>query len=146
MKPIRHLLALLALLLAGCSTHSPSQYISPRVEGRVLDSQTRRPLAEVTVRRFEPNQDSSAYASTHGGEVMVRTPFVRSRVDGSFVLESERELALLRRLGWYSVSLAYEHRGYERFTATYTVAKATNSVKGEPVVFTGDILLKPLAK
>lgn len=139
----------MASVMAGCSTSrppSPSQYTSPRVEGRVLDSQTRQPLAEVTVRRFNPNEDASVDRSAHGGEGLRTAPFVRSRADGTFALESERDLALLRKLGWSSVSIACEQRGYERFTATYTLTNAIKSAKGEPMVLTGDILLQPLAK
>lgn len=131
---------------AGCSTHKASQYISPRVEGRVLDSQTHQPVAEVWVRRFEPGQEASRGDMPHGGEVMQRTPPVLSQSDGAFVLESQRDLALLRTLHWYSVSITFERSGYERFTATYTPANTTNTAAGEPVVFAGDILLKPVLK
>lgn len=139
----------MAWVLAGCSTPrppSPSQYTSPRVEGRVLDSQTCQPLAEVVVRRFNPNEDANADKSAHGAEGLRTAPFTRSRADGTFALESERDLALLRKLGWSSVSIACELRGYERFTATYTLTNATKSAKGEPMVQTGDILLPPLAR
>lgn len=142
---------LVALLFAvglgsGCSTHKASQYISPRVEGRVLDSQTRQPVADVEVRRFEPGQETSRDNFPHGGEVMQRTPPILSQPDGAFVLESQRDLALLRTLHWYSVSVTFALSGYERFTATYTPANTTNTAAGEPVVFAGDILLKPVRK
>jgi hypothetical protein len=132
--------------VAGCSTHRASQSISPRVEGRVLDSQTRQPVAEVEVRRFDPSQEASQSDMPRGGEIMQRTSPVLSQPDGSFVLESQRDLAVFRKLHWYSVKITFERAGYERFSATYKPVNATNSAGGEPVVFAGDILLKPVLK
>jgi len=144
--------SLLAVLLfaaglgSGCSTHRASQSIWPRVEGRVLDSQTRQPVAEVAVRRFDPSQEASRADPPRGGEVMQRTSPILSQPDGSFVLESQRDLVVFRKLHWYSVTLIFERAGYERLVATYKPANATNSAEGEPVVFAGDILLKPVLK
>src|SRR5439155_18731929 len=42
---------LLVGALVGCKTHSASQYVSPQVTGRVLDAESRQPLAEVKVQR-----------------------------------------------------------------------------------------------
>jgi len=131
---------------SGCSAHRASQSISPRVEGRVLDSQTRQPVAEVEVRRFEPSQEAPRSDVPRGGEIMQRTSPVLSQPDGSFVLESQRDLAVFRKLHWYSVKITFERAGYERFSATYKPVNATNSAEGEPVVFAGDILLKPVLK
>jgi hypothetical protein len=44
------------------------------------------------------------------------------------------------------VTLAFEHARYERFVTSYTLAQATNTVKGEPVVHAGDIWLIRLGK
>src|SRR5678815_1637610 len=135
-----------ACVVAGCKTTSPSQYISPRVEGRVLDAKTHQPIAGVKVIRVEPDLEPAVDQALKGGQAMERTPAVRSIKDGTFVLDSERDLELFRRAGWYSVTLTFEHAGYASITTTYTVANATNSPSGEPLVKAGDILLTPLSQ
>jgi hypothetical protein len=137
---------ILACGLWGCKSYSPSQYIAPRVEGRVLDSQSRQPLKDVRVQRVNPDQSYRIDDPPKGGQMMEKTPAVRTAADGTFVLDSERSLALVRELGWYSVSLSFTHPAYERFTTNYTLAQATNTASGEPLVKTGDIRLIPLAK
>ena len=135
-----------ACLVAGCKTTSPSPYISPRVEGRVLDAKTHQPIAGVKVIRVEPDLEPAVDQALKGGQTMERTPAVRSIKDGTFILDSERDLELFRRAGWYSVTLTFEHAGYTSITTNYTVANATNSPSGEPLVKAGDILLTPLSQ
>jgi hypothetical protein len=131
---------------AGCFSHGASQYVSPRVEGRVLDRETHQPLAGARVRRLERGQEAAPNDVPHGGEILQQMPAAHSQSDGAFVLGSQRSLALFRKLRWDLVHVTFEHRGYERFTARYTPAQATNTAAGEPVVVTGDILLKPALK
>src|SRR5208337_2846252 len=52
-------LLLAAVVLVGCQSTSFSSYLSPRVTGRVLAADTRRPVADVKIRRVNPaaNQD-----------------------------------------------------------------------------------------
>ena len=69
---------------------------------------------------------------------------VHTEADGTFVIQSQRNVALLQKPIWYAITLTFSQKGYESFTATYT--EATNSVTGEPVVKTGDIRLAPLVK
>jgi len=115
------------------------------VEGRVLDAQTHQPLAGAKVRRVVP--ESATVAETRkGGQVMERTPAIRSRNDGTFALDSERGLELFRRSSWISVTIAFEQTGYESFTTNYTLVNATNTPSGEPLVKAGDILLVPRSK
>ncbi len=135
-----------AFVLAGCKSTSPSQYVSPRVEGRLLDGQTHQPVPGANVRRVLPDQDSAVDEAPKGDAVLNQPPGVRSGGDGRFVLDSERDLALFRKLGWYSVSLSFEHPAYQPLTETYTLSDATNTATGEPVVKTGDILLTPRAR
>jgi hypothetical protein len=153
MKNTRILLSILALgsvtaacLLGGCKSASPSQYISPRVEGRVLDSQSHQPIKDVQVRRLAGDESYRAEDPPKGGERLQKAPAVRTAADGTFVLDSVRDFALLQTLGWYSLNLSFQHPAYERFFTNYTMASATNTVKGEPLVRTGNILLTPLAK
>ncbi len=64
--------------------------------------------------------------------------------NGTFVVDSVRNLVVFRKTGWYSVGLSFERTGYEQLVTNYTSVNATNTVKGEPVVNAGDILLRPL--
>ncbi len=145
-RPVFLGIAVALLGLTGCKSHSPSQYISPRIEGRVLDSQTRQPLKDVEVRRLTANESYKIDDPPKGGQLMQKNAGVRTAVDGSFVLESERDVALFQTLGWYSVTLLFQHPAYANFSATYTVENATNTAQGEPLVKAGEILLIPRAK
>lgn len=131
---------------AGCKSASLSQYVSPRVEGRVLNAESRQPIEAVKVHRGLPGQAPAADPATKGAELLERTPAIRSRKDGTFVMASERGLDLFRQGGWYSVTLSFEHAGYASFTTNYTLANATNTPGGEPLVRAGNILLAPLPR
>ena len=78
--------------------------------------------------------------------MMEQAPAVRTAADGTFMLECVRTLAVFRKIGWYDVKISFEHPGFERFTATYTLAQATNTPEGVPVVNTGEVALEPLQK
>ena len=136
------LAAAMSVAVTGC--HSPSQYSSPRVTGRVLDEQTGQPLKDVAVRRVSDN--TPVMAPPKGGEMLKQAPSIFTGADGAFVLKSVRDLAFLQRVQWYSVSLSFTHRGYEQLMKTYPLASATNTASGEPIVPAGDVLLKPVAK
>src|SRR5882724_10003196 len=93
-------LALVVVMCAliGCKSHSPSQYVSPRVTGRVLDAETRQPLAEARLQRVNPERALSPYSTMKGGQMMQQAPLViLSGVDGTFVVDSERTLVLFRK-------------------------------------------------
>ncbi len=137
---------MLACLWGGCKSTSPSQYISPRVEGRVLDAQSRQPIKDVQVRRLAASENYRAEDPPKGGEMIKKAPAVRSAADGTFVMASVRDIAFLQTIGWYSISLSFQHPAYERFVTNYTLAKATNTANGEQLVRTGDILLTPLGR
>jgi hypothetical protein len=134
---------MIAWLSGGCKSTSPSQYIAPRVEGRVLDSQTHQPIKDVRVRRLAADDNDRAEEPRKGGELLKKAPAVRTAADGTFVLESVRDIALLQEIGWYSLSLTFEHPAYDRFFTNYTLANATYTVTGEPLIKTGDILMTP---
>ena len=136
-----------ACLLAGCQS-SPvlnSEYISPRVEGRVLDAATTQPIRNVSIRRLAPGQTEVVSAPAMGSRTLEQTPAIRTDRDGRFDLDSERDLTLLRRSGWYAVTLAFTHKGYQPFVTNYTLANANVAPSGEPVVHAGKILLQPLS-
>jgi len=140
-----HVLASSALLLAGCQS-SPvlsSQYISPRVKGRVLDAATGQPIRNVSIRRLESGQNPGTTAPAKGAQPLERMQALRTDPNGGFNMDSERDLMLLRRSDWYSVTLAFTHAHYQRLTTNYTLANAIISPGGEPVVDAGNILLQP---
>jgi hypothetical protein len=95
------------------------------------------------VQRLTPDQDAGADEAMKGGQLIAQAPAVRTGSNGKFILESERDLALFRNVSWYSVSLAFDHSGYERFVTNYTLIDATITPGGEPLVKAGDILLRP---
>jgi hypothetical protein len=139
----------LSLLLGACALlacKSDSQYISPRVEGRVVDAQSHQPIGNVQVRRLSSNESYRVMDPPHGGEMMEKAPAVRTAPDGGFIMDSERDFAPLSKVGWYSVNLSFQHPAYQGCMMTYTVADATNTAKGEPLVKAGDIQLIPLSK
>lgn len=145
-KALRPEIVLLACALAGCQS-SPvlnSQYISPRVEGRVLDAATHQPIANVSIRRLAPRHTEVANAPASGARALDQPRAIRTDREGRFDLDSERDLTLLRQSGWYAVTLAFTHKGYERFVTNYTLANAVVSPSGEPIVNAGSVLLQPV--
>jgi hypothetical protein len=108
--PAKHRYALLlsGCFLAGCQS-SPvlnSEYIAPRVTGRVMDAVTTQPIRNVSIRRLTPGQIEALGAPGAGDRSLERSPAVRTNKDGGFDLDSERDLTLFRQHGWYSVTLA----------------------------------------
>ncbi len=131
-----------ATVLTGC--HSFSQYIFPRVEGRVLDAQTHQPLAGTRVQRLSHKQNLNPTEPPKGGQLLMQHNAILTGDDGTFVLDSQKAVGLFRSVFWYSVNLSFQHAGYELFMTNYTPANATNTINGTPLVEAGDILLVPL--
>jgi hypothetical protein len=139
------LVCALAACVAGCKSTSLSGYISPRVEGRVVDDQSHAPISGVRVHRVSAHEKVAE--PQKGGQLMESGPVVvKTGQDGSFALDSERDVAFLRKVDWYSVSIAFEHPGYRPLTTTYTSSNATNAATGEPVVKAGTIQMAPLSR
>jgi hypothetical protein len=139
--------ALCLLFAAATGCESPSQYVSPRITGRVVDEQSGQPISHVRVQRWSASMGVGSMEAKKGGQGMEREqPYVFTKSDGTFTLQSERSLAFLRDLGWYPVTLSFAHPKFESVTMSYAEAKATNLPSGEPLVFTGDTRLKPLTK
>jgi len=134
------------MFLAACKSSSPAPYVSPRITGRVLDQQTGRPIKGVKVLRLSANQTPDVLDNVKGGERMAQTPAERTAADGTFVLDSERTFAPFQRVGWYSVTLAFEHPDYVRYVTNYTLGDSVQSKKGEPLIKAGDIRLPPVPK
>jgi hypothetical protein len=137
---------LLNLVCGSFGCKSPSQYISPRVVGRVLDVRTHAPIQDVQVWKAGASASYRPMEPPKGGQLLQQPSPARTGEDGGFVLESARALAFFRRIGWYSVNVLFQHPGYEPFATNFTLGEVTNTVGGEPVVVAGDILLTPLTK
>jgi hypothetical protein len=138
--------ALLAAALAGggCQSWTPSPYISPRVEGRVVDADSQRPLARVKIKRVWERSSYDTGEARKGAQTLERSTAILTDPEGRFVVDSERDLVLLRRTTWFTITLAFERDGYERLTVTYSTANvSTNSPGTEPVVEAGDVRLHP---
>lgn len=133
-----------AVAAAGCKTSSPSQYVSPRVEGRVVDAQSGHPLQNVEVIRVPAYAPPRSSEPPKGATLMERPVAVHTAEDGTFALQSERALAVFRKLGWYSITISFRHPAYEKATFRYTLAEATNAISSEPLVKAGDVRLKKL--
>jgi hypothetical protein len=118
--------------VTGCGSTSPSRYISPRVEGRVLDAQTHQPIAGVRVRRLDASTEAAPGEIPRGAQALEQAPEVRTENDGSFAVASQRDLELFRRSGWYSVAISFKHPGYGPFMTNYTPALAIKTPRGEP--------------
>jgi hypothetical protein len=130
-----------ATLFVGCK--SVSEWVAPRVEGRVLDAQSRAPIKDVLVMRLNANEEYQISDQAKGAQLMEQAFGVRTSATGAFGLGSIRTFAPFQHLSWYSTTLAFEHPAYQRITATFTTAQATNNATGEPIIQAGDILLAP---
>jgi hypothetical protein len=137
-------LLLPALLLVGCKSVLVSSYISPRVTGRVLAADTRQPIPDVKIRRFDPQASQDYDSPARGGRKMEPIPGAKTDAQGKFVLDAERDLTLVQQQVWYSVSILFERVGYRTLRTNFTVSNVTsNAPDGAPVVTAGDILLHP---
>jgi hypothetical protein len=131
--------------LCGCQ-HSLSQYISPRVTGRVVDAQTHQPISNVQVRRVVNRPTTDSMEPLKGAQALKQKPAARSETDGTFVVTSQTELIFFRSFYWYSVTLAFERSGYERLVQSYSATSSTISPTGEPRVEAGDVALTPASR
>ena len=137
-------LLLVAVALAGCQSVMVSSYISPRVTGRVLAADTRQPIADVKVKRVNPNANLNYDDPGRGGRKMESIPGTRTDAQGRFVLDAERDLTLLQQQVWFSVTVSFQHEGYQTLRTNFTAAHiTTNAPDGAPVLNAGDILLHP---
>lgn len=144
-RPELLLTLLLAVLFAGCKT-SPTRYVFPRVTGTVVDSETRQPVEKARVKRLGLKQQMDPNVPPKGGEQMVQPSAVFTDQQGNFVLESIRDLTVLRKVGWYVASITIDASGYQGMVTNFTPANATNTLKGEPVVEAGVIPLVRVPK
>ena len=113
----------------------------------MVDSQSHEPIQGVRVHRVVAGGGQPAAEPTHGGEIMEDAPIVvTTDKDGGFVVDSQRDIALFKRLNWYSVSIVFEHPSYQPLTETYRSSNAVTTASGEPLVKAGDVLLVPVLR
>jgi hypothetical protein len=135
----------LILLAAGCKGWSVSQYVSPRVTGRVLDEATRQPIQDVQVARVQAPPRRTDEPPPKGGQLLEQARHVtRTSSTGAFVLGSEHTVAVFARVTWNSVTLSFQHSGYLPYITNLTAADATYLPSGEPVIHMGDVLMRPV--
>ncbi len=135
---------LAAVTMIGCKSVLVSSYVSPRVTGRVLATDTHQPIADVRVRRVNPTAPVSSDTPARGGQRLEPAFGVRTDQEGRFVLEAERDLTLIQEQVWYSVTISLQREGYQTLQTNFTIANiTTNAPDGAPVVSAGDILMHP---
>jgi hypothetical protein len=130
-------------LLSGC--HPFSQYLSPRVEGRVLDAQTHQPLPGTQVQRVSEKRNRNPAQPPNGAQLLMQHHVVLTADDGTFVVDSQKAVGLFHSVFWSAIRLSFQHDGYLSAVTNFTAANSTNTVSGEPLVKTGDVLLIPLS-
>jgi hypothetical protein len=138
-------LLVIIALAGGCNSAGLSHYVSPRIEGRVIDSSSHLPVEDVLVRRLASDESYRSMNPPNAGANMENAPVVRTASDGRFVFDSKQGLAVFGKPAWHAVNLSFQRPGYEGYTATYLLADATNNVNGEPLVKAGDLLLLTLS-
>jgi hypothetical protein len=136
----------LAALAIGCSTVSPSQYVSPKITGQVLDAETRQPIKGAQIRPANSDGRVRPDAISSGGHLLETAAAVRSDREGRFTMPSVRVLGPLGSTGWYSVTLAFERSGYESLVKTFSLKDSTNTASGEPWIDAGQVSLPRLTR
>jgi len=131
----------LALLLTGCKGWSISQCVSPRVTGRVLDSETRQPLERVEVQRVVARPRSNNTPPKGGQQIQDAPRIVLTSANGSFMLNAEYSVAAFQVLGWSSVDVQFRRTGYLTLTTNLMSSVVSTNSNGEFYLNAGDILL-----
>jgi len=132
----------LVLVLTGCRGWSVSQCVSPRVTGRVVDSETHQPLERVEVQRATTRLRQAGNSPPKGAQLMQDAPrIVLTSADGSFTLDAVYSVAAFRILSWSSVDVQFRCPGYLALTTNFSPSTASFSPDGAPSVNAGVILL-----
>ncbi len=129
------------VLVAGCKSHPLGPYISPRVEGQVVDA-AGRPLQHVKVIRGQPALNAIGNPPKGGQLLMAKAPEETNR-QGHFTLPSERVLSIVRGSGWNEVKLTFLKPGFDAVKTNIPTKLAAISERGEPVLHIGLVQLRP---
>ncbi len=127
--------------LCGCKSHPLGPYVSPQVEGQVLEAKTGVALSGVRVSRGQSKFDAlSGYPK--GGQLLMAKVPVQTGSDGRFTLEGERVLSVVRGAGWNEVRLVFSKPGYETLKTNVSMDLANQEESGRPVLKLGPVLLR----
>ncbi len=133
------------LFIAGCKSHPFGPYVSPRMQGQVVDAENGNPLENVKVSRNQPAFNAIG-GQPKGGELLMLKPPEQTGPDGHFTLSSERVLSIIRGSGWNEVKLVFEKAGYFKVQTNIPTTLATNSETGEPLLLVNPVPLQRVAK
>lgn len=138
--------AMAATLAAGCGTLSgPSlDFVAPAISGRIVDSDTGRPVRNAMVgRKLWTWRQSTGGFLKAGEEMVLREDYVRTGTDGAFELPAKR-MALLFSIGdaGLNTALSVQHGAYLAWRTNFPMS-ALSSNAPAPTIGHGDILLTP---
>ncbi len=132
-------------MVAGCSSTSGMHdaYVFPKVEGRVVNADTKEPIKGVIVLRkqWSGTADLDEYVSA--GEIQMQDKRIYTNDKGEFVVPSKQSMTVGGDQSWFSVTLKFMHADYHMFSTNY-VNHSGAPTGNEPVVQGGDIQLFPM--
>ena len=132
------------LVLSGCGTFKVQDYVSAQVSGRVLDTSTRQPIENVTVRRIPWNAGQESEIPSKGGAMLLNQDAVRTREDGTFKLSATKDVLTFSSGGSYGARLMLQHSGYETLRTNFPgTGVIWENPKQPPKLDAGDIYLRP---
>lgn len=142
--------ALLSLAVAsGCEYLAPPHlsWTEARVVGRVVDADTRQPVAGAQVTRvliIAPGAGGYADSNKGGPAMAVRPTMAVSDRDGRFTLEAVKTAYLiLDNFPDYAMTLRVRSSGYLTFQRDFTnVTYAGGDKKTVPIVEAGDVEMR----
>src|SRR5215831_16609390 len=112
MTPNRNL-GLAGLLLAvaasgaGCQWVGFTSHVTPQVSGRVLDADTRCPLAGVKVLRVLHGQVENPPTPVHGAQLMQQERPVTTNARGEFIYPGKSYFTILNEANWWTLTLSF---------------------------------------
>lgn len=143
---VRSWLGLIAwVFLCGCKAHPLGPYVSPQVEGEVLEAKTGAALPGVRVSRGKPGFDALSGYPKGGQLLMAKAPALTGS-DGRFTLAGERVLSVVRGAGWNEVRLTFAKAGYETLKTNVSLDLANYEENGRPVLKLGPVFLRSVDK
>jgi hypothetical protein len=145
--PHSGLIIVVAMFLTGCQWVGFNNHVTPQVSGRVLDADTRCPLAGVKVLRVLHGQVENPPTPVHGAQLMQQGRPVTTDVRGEFVYPGKSYFTFLNEANWWTLTLSFQSAGYAAWQTNFSTADIKTNLPGSaPQVEAGDILLKPLPK
>ena len=136
----------MTLVLTGCQSFGFFNDATPQVSGRVLAVDTQKPLTGVKIVRGSLGQPPQVASQPKGAQLLQANRPVLTDTNGDFILPGRSYVTFFRPANGWSVRLSFQAAGYVSFQTNFMTADiSSNSPAGEPLILTGDILLKPLS-